>query len=79
MRLSGLLLLLAVAAWPRSRAGHPDRPALGVATPAHLAVTTAARPTNDGPRPRATRPADIDFGADMRDDTPGATSISKTN
>ena len=56
LRLSGLLLLLAVAVWPRSRDGHHDRAALGVATPAHLAVTTAARLQDDqAPRPRAPR------------------------
>ena len=56
LRLSGLLLLLAVAAWPRSRGEHHDRAVLGVATPAHLAVTTAARLHVDhAPRPRAAR------------------------
>lgn len=56
LRLSGLLLLLAVAVWPRSRRDHHDRAVLGVATTAHLAVTTAARlETDEAPRPRAAR------------------------
>ncbi|MBX3202191.1 MAG: hypothetical protein KF894_28940 [Labilithrix sp.] len=58
MRLSGLLVLVAVAVWPRSEAERHDRAALRVATPAHLAVTTAARlHIDEAPRPRADRAA----------------------
>jgi hypothetical protein len=55
LRLSGLLLLLIVAVWPRSRSVTHGR---AVSAAAHLAVTTAARLDVDhSPRPRAPRPA----------------------
>jgi hypothetical protein len=58
LRLSGLLLLLVMSVWPRSRSEHPDRTVGPVATPAHFAVTTAARLDGDRePRPRAARVA----------------------
>jgi hypothetical protein len=54
LRLSSLLVLLAVASWPRSRGEYHDRAVVGVASKAHLPETTSARlvgaPT---PRPRA--------------------------
>ena len=66
LRLSGLLLLLAVTVWPRSRGEHHDRAALGVATPAHLAVTTAARlEVDEAPRPRAARAANDSDDGDL--------------
>lgn len=56
LRLAGLLVLLAVAAWPRSGAERQDRAALRVATGAHFAATTAARlHIDEAPRPRAAR------------------------
>ncbi|OJY29574.1 MAG: hypothetical protein BGO98_47910 [Myxococcales bacterium 68-20] len=66
LRLSGLLLLLAVTVWPRSRGEHHDRAVAGVATPAHLAVTTAARlEVDEAPRPRAARAADDSDDGDL--------------
>ena len=74
LRLSGLLLLLAVGVWPRSRGEHHDRAALGVATAAHLAVTTAARlQVDEAPRPRAVRAADEAF-EDL--DSPNGTNLN---
>jgi hypothetical protein len=71
LRLSGLLLLLAVTAWPRSRGDHRDRAALGVATQAHFAVTTAARRDVDEPaRSRAERSATDDEAGPLDDDGP---------
>ena len=55
LRLASLLLLLAATIWPRSRVEHPDRAALGGATPRRLAVTSAAgvpSPTNPAARGR---------------------------
>lgn len=65
LRLSGLVLLLAAAVWPGSRREHHDRAALGVATAAHLAVTTAARlHVDEAPRPRAAR-GDVEPAMDL--------------
>lgn len=56
LRLAGLIVLLAVAVWPRAGAERHDRAALGVATGPHLAATTAARlHIDEAPRPRAAR------------------------
>lgn len=56
LRLSGLLLLLAVTLWPRSRGAHHDREIADTTTPAHLAVTTATRlEIDEAPRPRSAR------------------------
>lgn len=59
-RLSALLLLAAVVVWPRSREVHRDPAAIGVATPAHLFVTTAARREPEPPRPRVLRPSEAE-------------------
>ncbi|MBX3209486.1 MAG: hypothetical protein KF764_30915 [Labilithrix sp.] len=73
LRLSGLIVLLAVAVWPRSRDGHPDRAALGVVSETHLAATTAARlQVDEAPRPRAATPTrgdEDDLGAPADDST----------
>jgi hypothetical protein len=67
LRLSGLLVLLAVASWPRSRGEHHDRAIAGVASKAHSPVTTSARLDGDrAPRPRAPKVevADVDRSDD---------------
>jgi hypothetical protein len=70
LRLAGLFVLLAVAVWPRSRDGHHDRAALGVASPAHLATTTAARlQIDEAPRGRMARVVVGDEEIDRADDT----------
>jgi hypothetical protein len=62
LRLSGLLVLLAVAAWPRPRREHHDRAVAGVASKAHLPQTTSARRSGDRTlRPRAPKVEVLDL------------------
>ena len=66
LRLSGLILLVALAAWPRTRESGHDPPVVPVANAAHPAAkkaavrhtgrTLAAR-VDRAPRPRAGQPA----------------------